>query len=171
MNQSFWNKAAPYGIILALITILFTVVQTVLPLKGSFYLFMMWFLKLAATLGFLFYVMKDFGKNLESYAYKDAFTFGLAVSACSSIIAAAYYYLHAVFLFPDSINQFTNAMLEGFEQAGVMDAGFDIGKFLTRMPVILTITQLIYYNVLGLLWSSLLANGAKHKIEKTPFDL
>ena len=52
-----------------------------------------------------------------------------------------------------------------------MDAGFDIGKFLTRMPVILTITQLIYYNVLGLLWSSLLANGAKHKIEKTPFDL
>ncbi|HHV39796.1 MAG: DUF4199 domain-containing protein [Bacteroidales bacterium] len=170
MKSSFWNKAAPYGIILALISILFTVLQTVLPLTGTFYTFVMWVLKLAGTLGFLFYVMKDFGKEKESYIYADAFKFGLAVSFCSSIIGAAYYYLHVMFLFPDSVDQLTNAMYQGFEQAGVLDAGFDIDKMLNHLPVVLTITQLFYYNIIGLLWASLLANGAKHKVEKTPFD-
>ena len=98
MNQSFWNKAAIYGILLALVSVFFMVLQSVLtPERWMNILF--WIVKLAGTLGLLFYFMKDFGKGKDSYTYSDSFKFGLAVSFCSSIIAAAYYYIHMMFLF------------------------------------------------------------------------
>ncbi len=105
MNHQFWNKAAIYGILLALITILFSVLQTVLPSDSKILGFSLWAIKLAGTVGLLFYVMKDFGKGQDTYLYANAFKFGLAVSFCSSIIAAAYYYLHVMFLFPESSSQ------------------------------------------------------------------
>jgi ribosomal protein L33 len=126
--------------------------------------------RLAGTVGLLFYVMKDFGKEQDTYLYANAFKFGLAVSFCSSIIAAAYYYLHVMFLFPESSSQMANAMLMGLEQAGVTEADFNIDKLIDRLPVILTLSQFVYFNILGLLWSSLLANGAKHPTDKTPFN-
>ena len=169
MNQSFWNKAAISGILLALVSVFFIVLQSVLtPGRGLSILF--WILKLAATLGLLYYFMKDFGKGKESYTYADSLKFGLAVSFCSSIIAAAYYYFHVMFLFPDTANQLSNALLTGFEQAGVTAEDFNTDKFIARLPVIITISQFIYFNILGLLWSSLLANGTKHKVASTPFE-
>lgn len=170
MNHQFWNKAAIYGILLALITILFSVLQTVLPSDSKILGFSLWAIKLAGTVGLLFYVMKDFGKEQDTYLYANAFKFGLAVSFCSSIIAAAYYYLHVMFLFPESSSQMANAMLMGLEQAGVTEADFNIDKLIDRLPVILTLSQFVYFNILGLLWSSLLANGAKHPTDKTPFN-
>ena len=168
MNQSFWNKAAIYGILLALVSVFFMVLQSVLtPERWMNILF--WIVKLAGTLGLLFYFMKDFGKGKDSYTYSDSFKFGLAVSFCSSIIAAAYYYLHVMFLFPDTTGQITNALLSGFEQAGINEEDFNTDKFIARLPVIITISQFIYFNILGLLWSSLLANGTKHKVVSTPF--
>lgn len=128
-----------------------------------------WIVKLAGTIGLLFYFMKEFGKGKETYVYSDAFKFGLAVSFCSSIIAASYYYLHVMFIFPDATTQFTNAMLMGFEQAGVTSEDFNIDKLIAHLPVILLISQFVWFNILGLLWSSLLANGARHKINTTPF--
>lgn len=74
-----------------------------------------------------------------------------------------------MFLFPDSAGQITNALLSGFEQAGITEEDFNADKLIARLPVIITISQLIYFNILGLLWSSLLANGTKHKVVSTPF--
>ncbi|MDD2537820.1 MAG: DUF4199 domain-containing protein [Bacteroidales bacterium] len=168
MNQHFWNKAAVYGIILALVSVFIMVIQTILP-SDRWVSVLLWVAKLAGTLGLLFYFMKDFGKGKETYPYADAFKFGLTVSFCSSIIAAAYYYLHVMFIFPDTATQFTNAMLMGFEQAGITSEDFDTDKLVARLPVILMISQFIWFNILGLIWSSLLANGAKHKDPANPF--
>ena len=110
------------------------------------------------------------GKEKETYTYSDAFKFGLAISFCSSLIAAGYYYLHIMFLFPDFISQFTDALYMGLEQAGATNTDINIDKLLDRMPVIVTVFQLIYFNILGLLWSSILANGTRHKVNVTPFD-
>ena len=57
----------------------------------------------------------------------------------------------------------------GFEQAGITSEDFDTDKLVARLPVILMISQFIWFNILGLIWSSLLANGAKHKDPANPF--
>ncbi|HHV02736.1 MAG: DUF4199 domain-containing protein [Bacteroidales bacterium] len=170
MNQHIWNKAAVYGIILALVSVFFMVLQTLLMSSAKWLNILFWIIKLAGTLGLLFYFMKDFGKGKETYTYADAFRFGLAVSFCSSIIAAGYYYLHVMFIFPDTATQFSNALLMGFEQAGVTAEDFNTDKLIARLPLILMISQFIWFNILGLLWSSLLASGARHKITTTPFE-
>ncbi len=169
MKHTFWNKAAVYGIVLALVSVFFMVTQTVLE-PARWLNIVLWMAKLAGTLGLLFYFMKDYGAGKESYTYSDAFKFGMAVSFCSSIIAAGYYYLHIMFIFPDSTAQISNAMMMGFEQAGINSDDFNMDKFIARLPVIMMVSQFIYFNILGLIWSSILAGGAKQKVVTSPFD-
>lgn len=169
MKHNFWNKAAMYGIVLALVSVFFMVIQPVLD-PAKWMNIVLWMVKLAGTLGLLFYFMKDFGAGKESYSYADAFKFGIAVSFCSSIIAAGYYYFHVMFIFPDTTSQISNAMMMGFEQAGISSEDFNTDKFIARLPVIMMVSQFIYFNILGLLWSSILANGAKQKVNASPFD-
>ncbi|MDD2330309.1 MAG: DUF4199 domain-containing protein [Bacteroidales bacterium] len=169
MKHTFWNKAAVYGIVLALVSVFFMVIQTVLE-PARWLNIMLWIVKLAGTLGLLFYFMKDFGTGKDTYSYADAFKFGMAVSFCSSIIAAGYYYFHVMFIFPDTSSQISNAMMMGFEQAGISSEDFNMDKFIARLPVIMMVSQLIYFNILGLIWSSILASGAKQKVTTSPFD-
>ncbi len=168
MNSSFWNKAAINGLLLAFVSILMMVIQTVFD-PGKAMGIVLWVVKLVGTVGLLYYFMKEFGKQVETYAYSDAFKFGLAVSFFSSIIASCYYFIHVAFLFPDVNTQMTNALLMGLEQSGATSA-MNTDKLIANLPLIVCISQFFYMNILGLLWSSILGGSSKHKDPATPFD-
>lgn len=170
MKSNFWNKAAVDGLLLALVTILMVVVSSSFTL-GKGLNTTLSIVKLIATLGMLFYFMKDYGKDLTPYEYADAFKFGIATSFCSSIVGAAYYLIHVAYLFPDATTTLTNSFLESYAQlSATSQASMDINALTSRLPLILALSQFFYFNILGLIWSSLLAMAAKKTVETTPFD-
>ncbi|HPS24236.1 MAG TPA: DUF4199 domain-containing protein [Bacteroidales bacterium] len=168
MNSSFWNKAAINGLLLAFVSIVMMVIQTVFDM-GKAMDIILWIVKLAGTVGLLYYFMREFGKQCETYTYSDAFKFGLAVSFFSSIIASCYYFVHVAFLFPDVNTQMSNAILMGLEQT-VATSEMNTDKLIANLPLIVCISQFFYMNILGLLWSSILGSSTKHKEPATPFD-
>ncbi len=165
---NFWNKAGIYGLLLALVTIIFLLIPSVMPDLSKGITITMNLLKLALTVSLLYYFMKDYGKPLEKYDYSEAFKFGLAVSLCSSVVAVAYYFVHIMYLFPETSDQFMQIMEQALSQSGNTQ-DVDVNLFMGKLPAILCFSQLFYFNILGLLWSSLLANAAKHQTPNTPF--
>lgn len=167
MNKNFWNKAALYGLLLAFVTIIVLLLQSVVTL-GATASMVINLVKLIVTGTLLYYFMKEYGKEVETYAYGDAFRFGYAVSFFSSIVALAYYFIHLYFLFPDTMDTMTSVMAEALKSTPET-AEMDAGSLLNRLPVITCISLFIYYNIIGLIWSAALAGGAKHKDPSSPF--
>lgn len=167
MNKNFWNKAAIYGLLLAFVTIIVLLLQSVVTL-GTTAGMLVSIVKLIVTGTLLYYFMKEYGKEVESYDFGNAFRFGVAVSFCSSIVAVAYYFIHLNFLFPESMDTMTNVMAEALKSTPETSE-IDAGAFLNRLPVITCISLFFYYNILGLIWSVALAGAAKHKDPSSPF--
>lgn len=165
---NFWNKAGVYGLLLALVTVIFLLIPSVLTDLSSGVSVALNLIKLALTVFLLYYFMKDYGKSLEKYEYSDAFKFGMAISLCSSVVAVAYYFIHISYLFPEASDQFMQVMEQAIAQSGTSQE-VDMNLFANKLPAILCISQFFYFNIIGLLWSSLLANAAKHQVPKTPF--
>jgi hypothetical protein len=104
MKTNLWSSAAINGFLLALITIIFTLVQTAFPISGMAAMILLWVVKLAATIGALFYFMKTIGQEEEPFTYGNAFSYGFVVSCCSNIVIACYLLLHYTIIFPNMRN-------------------------------------------------------------------
>jgi len=166
MKTNLWSSAATNGFLLALVTIIFTLLQTAFPMEGMGAMILIWFVKLVATIGALYYFMKSFGESEESYPYGAAFTYGFVVSFCSSIIIAAYSWLHYTVIFPDALEKTLTIM----EQALASRANTDqrvIDLVTKNLPVIMSVVPLILYTIYGLIFSAIIASFVKK--EEPPF--
>ncbi|MCK9304600.1 MAG: DUF4199 domain-containing protein [Bacteroidales bacterium] len=159
MQKNTWSLAAVNGLMLALVTIIITLVQTILE-PGSAIKILLWALKLGLSLWLLYYFIKDHSKEQELYTYRDGFIYGFKICLLSSVVCAAYIFLHYTLIFPD-------AAAESLEQAAAMlqsgnpEALETIERIGGKLPQISTIVTLIYNTLFGLVASAVIANYTK----------
>lgn len=159
MNENRWKSAATYGLFLALITILYTLIQTILEPKTALAL-ILWVAKFAGSIWLLLYFIKDFASHKEVFSYKDGFRFGVMISFLSSIIAASYMFLHYGFIFSDSIAEQMDSVMN-ILQSSNPDAVDSFAKIESKLPHIIFIFSLIYWTLFGVIASSIIANYTK----------
>lgn len=102
METNKLSSAAFNGLLLALVTILSTLITTVIE-PGVAISIILWIVKLVATVWLLYYFIREFSKPKEYFRYGDGVSYGVLVSFFSAIICACYFFLHFALLFPDSI--------------------------------------------------------------------
>lgn len=159
MQTNKWSIAALNGLLLALVTIVVTLIQTVLS-PGTAIIWLLWLLKLIGSLGLLYYFIKDYAKTQDLFTYKDGFRFGFMVSLLSSLICACYLFMHYAVIFPDSMA----AQLEQISaaiQSSNPDGTEIFDKIGGKMPQIISVFSLFYYTVFGIIASSIIANYTK----------
>ena len=158
METNKLSSAAFNGLLLALVTILSTLITTVIE-PGVAISIILWIVKLVATVWLLYYFIREFSKPKENFRYGDGVSYGVLVSFFSAIICACYFFLHFALLFPDSIT----SQMEQF-MAGMQSSGGDTSNYEAVMPYIPHITfivTLFYYTILGLIFSAIIANYTK----------
>ena len=160
MKTNLWSSSAVNGFLLALITVIFTLVQAAFPMNGTAAAVVVFIVKLSATVGLLYYFMKSFGQSLEeSYTYGQAFTYGFVVSVCSNIVIACYLWIHYTLIFPDLIEKSMKTVEQIYTQYNVDPSTID--KVVKYFPVISSVGPLILYTLLSLIIVAILANFAK----------
>ncbi|MFA6334547.1 MAG: DUF4199 domain-containing protein [Bacteroidales bacterium] len=159
MQTNKWSIAALDGLLLALITITATLIQTVFE-PGTAVNWLLWLVKFVSSIGLLYYFIKDYSKSQELFTYKDGFHFGFMICLLSSLICACYLFLHYAIIFPDSIAtaiEQAASILESSNPEG-MDMLSRIGG---KFPQILSVTSFVYYTLFGALASAIIANYTK----------
>lgn len=159
MQTNKWSVAALDGLLLALVTITVTLIQTVLS-PGTAIIWLLWLVKLISSLGLLYYFIKDYAKDQDLFTYKDGFRFGFMISLLSSLICACYMFLHYAVIFPDSmaaqLEQISSAI-----QSSNPDGMAVLDKIGGKLPQIISVFSLFYYTIFGIIVSSIIANYTK----------
>ena len=158
MKSNLWSSAATNGFLLALVTVIVTLFSTAFPMNVGINL-LITIVKLVVTIGLLYYFMKSFGQEVDTYPYGTAFTYGFAVSFCSNIVIACYFWVHYTLLFPDAIEKALKGMQQALAQYPIDQASLDF--VMNNLPVIMSVAPLILYTLFGLIFAAILANFAK----------
>jgi len=158
MQTNKWSIAALDGLLLALITIIATLIQTIFE-PGSAITWLLWLVKLVSTVGLLYYFVKDYSKNQELFTYKDGFRFGFMVSVLSSLICGCYMFLHYTLIFPDSLAKVMESVSTAMQSSGGDTTAFE--KIQKYVPHFISVFSLIYYSIFGLIASAIIANSTK----------
>ena len=159
MKANFWSSAAANGLMLSLITVVYTLFMAAFPMESRVAGFLVGLVKLIATIGVLYYFMKGFGQEQESYTYGNAFGYGFAVSFFSNIVIACYLLVHYVYLFPDAIENSLKAVQQAMTQYTVDQATLDLIN--KNLPLIVSISPFLVYTLLALIIAAILAGFAK----------
>jgi hypothetical protein len=159
MQTNKWSIAALNGLLLALISITVTVIQTVLE-PGTAVTWLLWLAKLTGSLGLLYYFINDYSKNQDLFTYKDGFRFGFMVSLLSSIICAGYLFFHYALFFPDSVAASMEQAAAALESSNPQGVDM-LSKIEGKLPQIIFFASLVYYTLFGVLASSIIANYTK----------
>lgn len=159
MQTNKWSQAATNGVLLALITIIITLILTVFK-PGTAINLILWAVKLIASIWLLYYFVKEYAKDKETFSYKEGFVFGIMVSFFSSLVCAAYMFMHYAVIFPESVaEQMETAMQMMQSSNSEMYDAFE--KVQGILPQLVFIFSLIYYTIIGVIASSIIANSTK----------
>ena len=71
MQSNKWSIAAQNALILALVTILATLLQAVFPQMPGFIGILIWTVKLVLSIYLVYYFIKDYSKHFETFTFKD----------------------------------------------------------------------------------------------------
>ncbi len=159
MQSNKWSTAALYGLLLALVTVIHSLITVVFepPLAINIIL---WAVKFGGSLWVLYYFMKEYAKPFENFTHKEGFRFGFLVTVFSSIICASFAFIQITVIFPDlmatQMETVMNAMqssnpesLEAFE------------KIQGILPQLIFVFSLVYYIIFGAIASAIIANYTK----------
>lgn len=160
MQSNRWSSAATNGILLALITIISVLIQAVFEPTNKIINFAIWAIKTVGSIWLLYYFLKEYAKHFNKFTYKNGFHYGFLVAFFSSILCAAYMFLHYAVIFPDSIAAQTDQIME--MMASTNPEGMDaFEKMIPMMPQIIFISTFIYNTIIGLIASAIMANYTK----------
>lgn len=161
-----WSLAALDGLLLSLVTIIFSLITSVFVPKGIVSI-LLWALKFGGCLYLLFYFMKKYSGNFDHVSYKQSFFFGFLVCLFSSVICACFMFLSITVLFPETVDQITE-QVQGVLATQNYDAEQESQAMamLNNLPQIMLFGSLIYYTLYGLIVSAILANFTK---KENPF--
>lgn len=160
-NKSFWNSAAINGLLFSLITIIASLLQSAFKIEGIMSI-LLWCVKFGGCVYLLYYYMKQYSKTAEVVSYGETFRYGLALCVFSSIVCTCYMFISITWLFPETIDvameQIQAVVATGEYTSEQEDAIFNVAD---RLPQLSIITCLIYYIVMGVVMSSIIANFTK----------
>ena len=159
MQSSQWRTAAINALLLSIITIVVSLIQVVFK-PGTVLSILLWIIKFIGCLALLYYFMKEFGKELESFSYKDGFNYGFKICLLSSIVLAAFNILQYAILFPESLQDAVEQVAMAMQSANPAGAEA-IERYQAKLPQIITVTSFFYYTVFGLIASAIIANYTK----------
>lgn len=160
MQTNKWSVAATYAIMLALVTIISTIIPSVFSDLPGFVGIILWVIKFALSIYLVYYFIKEYSKHFEVFTYKDGFRFGVILCFLSSVIGAAYMFLHFGFLFPEATATQMESVIQNLESSNP-DAAETFMKVMQHLPKIVFAWSLVYYTLFGVLVSSIVANYTK----------
>lgn len=160
MQSNKWSIAAQNALILALVTILATLLQAVFPQMPGFIGILIWIVKLGLSIYLVYYFIKDYSKHFETFTFKQGFNFGAILCLLSSVICAAYLFLHMGFLFPEATTSQMEMFAQTMESSNPEGAEAIFGV-MEHLPKLAFVFSLIYYTIFGLIVSAIVANYTK----------
>ena len=160
MQSNKWSIAAQNALILALVTILATLLQAVFPQMPGFIGILIWIVKLVLSIYLVYYFIKDYSKHFETFTFKQGFNFGAILCLLSSVICAAYLFLHMGFLFPEATTSQMEMVAQTMESSNPEGAEAIFGV-MEHLPKLAFGFSLIYYTIFGLIVSAIVANYTK----------
>lgn len=162
--QNKWTTAATSGFLLALITIIITLVQTVFT-PGTVINIALWLVKTVGSIWLLYYFLKEHSRLSDSFTYGDGFRYGTMVAFFSSLICACYMFLHYAVIFPDMVAEQMSVAMEMMASSNP-DSVDVLEKIEGILPHLVLGVTLVYYTIIGMIASAIMANYTK---TATPF--
>lgn len=164
-QNSKLNSAAIDGLLLALVTIIFSLIGSV-GIKSSALNVILWILKLVITIWLLLRFMKKYSARHAAETgettYNQAFGYGFLVSVLSAVVIGCYMYLSSAVLFPEQIAASVEAAKAQIETMATDSAQTDmVNSILNNLPIVMLFGQLIWCTICGLVISAILASSAK----------
>ncbi len=160
-SNNKWQLAATNGLLLSLVTIIYTLVQQVLT-PGAFISILLWCIKFGGCLWLLYYFMKQYSANFEQITYGKSFGYGFLICCFSSIVCACFSFISLTLIFPDSIEMAREQMMTTIasqnmssDQESMMEA------IANNLPQITLFSSLVYCIIFGAIASSIIANFTK----------
>jgi hypothetical protein len=161
MHNKKISSAATSGLLLASITIISTLIQTVLE-PGTAVNLLIWAAKFVGSLWLLYTFVRQLSQTSDTFTYKDGFRYGVLVSFFSSLICASYMFLHYAVIFPDMVAEQMQAAAQ-MMQSSNPEAVDSFGKIEANLPQIIFVFTLIYYTLIGVIASAIIANYTKRE--------
>lgn len=146
------------GLLLSLITIIFSLISTVFEPKGVLSI-LIWIVKFGSSIYLLYYFMKQYSGQFETISYGESFNYGFLLCTFSSIICACFTFVSVAYLFPEQVEHALETVQQSMsfnsDQEAVME------KWRDRIPELMLFSSLIYYIIWGAVASSIIANFTK----------
>lgn len=160
MQSNKWSVAAQNAIMLSLVTILATLIQGVFREMPGFLGIIIWVVKFSLSIYLVYYFVKEYSKSFDVFTYKQGFQFGVILCLLSSTIGAAYLFLHMGFLFPEATMSQMELIAQNMEASNPQGAEA-ISSVMEHLPKIAFVFALIYYTIIGVIVSAVVANYTK----------
>lgn len=156
-----WQSAALNGLILSLITIISSLVQSIFEL-GTFMSMLLWVIKFGGCIYLLYYFMKQYSSQFDTISYGESFKYGSILCIFSAIVCASYIFLSLTLIFPEQLDQSMSVMQEIIESGSYNDDQIDaINEVSGKLPQITLFWSLFYYSIFGVIASAIIANFTK----------
>ncbi|MEG0890494.1 MAG: DUF4199 domain-containing protein [Bacteroidales bacterium] len=156
-----WSSAALNGLLLSIITIVYSLLVSVLEPKG-FISILLWIVKFTGCIALLYYFMKQYSTSFNSITYGQSFNYGFILCAFSAIICSCFAFLSLTFIFPNQIDLVTEQIQQAMSAQNMdsdQEAKFE--DWMKRLPELTMFFSLIYYIIFGAIASSIIANYTK----------
>lgn len=161
-KKDLFRYASTDGLILSSVTVaalLFTPLLRNVPFVG----YIVNVAKIAGCLTLLYYFMKRYAVANSCRRYGECFGYGVLVSLFSSFVCAAFSYIISAFIYRGIYEQQLleiREMLFSSNYGSVTDS-FDY--LLDHYSVILFFTSIVYYFIVGIVFSAIFASSVKVK--------
>lgn len=161
-KKYLFRYASVDGLILSSITVAVLLISPLLrnvPYVG----FIVTVAKIAGCLTLLYYLMKKYAWANNCKRYGECFGYGLLVCLFSSFVCAAFSYISAEFIYSGIYEQQLLEMREIFlaSNSGGTTNAFEF--MLDNYSVILFFSSLVYYFIIGLIFSAIFAGSVRIK--------
>lgn len=159
MQSNEWSIAALNALLLSIITIVVSLIQVVFE-PGTIISILLWLVKFVGCLGLLYYFVKEYSKQRESFTYKEGFSYGFKICLLSSVVLAAFNFLQYAVLFPESMQTAMEQVIMAMQSSNP-DAADAMERYQSKLPQLVSVVTLFYYTVFGLITSAIIANYTK----------
>lgn len=157
-----WNRAAIDGLKLAAISVAFMLIAQMV--KGGLSV-VLTLLKLGATIGFLWWVMKKYSQDNAAIQgitpYGEVFKYGIITSFLSSIVLAVFLYINMVWINPDAIEAALDAYQSQMRSFNDEAAEAMLESIFNNIEIISCASAILMYTLWGIIISAILASSTK----------
>ena len=156
------NSAAIDGLLLSAITIVASLVNSLADIKEIIPATLLWMVKFGGCIYMLTHIMRRYSSRYTGMSYRGIFKYGAVVCFFSSLVCSGYMLLSLTILFPEQLNaaiEQINTMIESGALANADQKAVEL--MIAKLPKITFVTSFIYYNIIGAVMCSVIANFTK----------